>query len=546
MSLDNPFADECEIGPVDPSDGPTKLQFFGGVGKIGGNKIALVASNQKGVLLDFGWDFSLNRDFLDDFMKLRKFQILRDSFFLGEMPIPKDLFTGIYREDLYTYSFAQLNEKYRIAPCTPLYITDLLLSHAHADHMGDVQYLHQSIQIVCSNTTKDVIDHLEKMTSYNAMMKNIIQYSPMFQKEYSQKNGVSRIKNGTIVNRRLSLLNNGQSTICAQGGFEVTLYETDHSIPGASAFLIRDTLNNHRIIYTGDIRMHGPMKAQTEVFINNAANFHPDTLVIEGTRLYCDKKEDGKKSEERHEMESEQEVEKKITDFLMKINGEDANRMVFYECAPRDVWRFRSLHHAAKKVGRQLIVYARNYDLIERCITRGILTDVSLADILVYLPKKGWGNYDEQDYSNSVESRDAYMIKQRDPSKVVEAEIIHKNPGKYMFYLPFYSMLELNDIDPPENSYYILSKSEPFDDEGWIEQKKRANWLDRVGIPESHLYHAHCSGHARKKELIDIITRIHPKKLFPIHTEYPEEFNNLGLPKDIEIIIPEKGKIYIL
>jgi ribonuclease J len=547
--MQDPFAELCEFEDCSQDETTTKIEFFGGVGKIGGNKIVLVGANQKALLLDFGWDFSINHDFLHTFMALRKYQILKDSFILQEMPIPKGYFAGIYREDLYTYSYPELREKYQIVPGQPTYITDVLVSHAHADHIGDLQYLHPSIRIICSEITKAVFDHLEKMASYNAMMKNILKFKPFYQQQYTQKGGINRTKNGIEIERCLSSLINGAKVLCAEGGFEVTLYETDHSIPGASAFLIRDTNNNHKIVYTGDIRMHGPLKEQTYAFIEAAAKFQPDTLVIEGTRLYCEKPKDGDtdtKHEERDELDSEQVVEDKITKILIDIKKEDPNRMVFYECAPRDVWRFRSLYHAAKKADRILVVYARNYDLIERCVRQNLLSDVNLSEILVYLPKKGWGQYDEKDYSNSVESRDAFMIKEKDPNKVVAAEDIHKNPSKYMFYLPFFSMLELNDIDPPENSYYIISKSEPFDDEGWIEHRKRKNWLNCVEIPENHVFQVHCSGHARKKELEEIVTRIHPKKLFPIHTQCPEEFLKMNIPKDIEIIIPQKGVTYSL
>jgi mRNA degradation ribonuclease J1/J2 len=37
-------------------------------------------------------------------------------------------------------------------------------------------------------------------------------------------------------------------------------------------------------------------------------------------------------------------------------------------------------------------------------------------------------------------------------------------------------------------------------------------------------FQSHCSGHARGKDLIQVVSEINPKIIFPIHTEHPEVY----------------------
>jgi mRNA degradation ribonuclease J1/J2 len=106
-------------------------------------------------------------------------------------------------------------------------------------------------------------------------------------------------------------------------------------------------------------------------------------------------------------------------------------------------------------------------------------------------------------------------------------------------------MTELLEIDPPRGSYYISSKSEPFDDEGFMEEKKRNNWLSFFDIPDDHFYQVHCSGHATPQQLEAMIQAIAPRYVFPVHTDHPETFNTMNLP-ETTVVEPIKGVTYNL
>ena len=39
---------------------------------------------------------------------------------------------------------------------------------------------------------------------------------------------------------------------------------------------------------------------------------------------------------------------------------------------------------------------------------------------------------------------------------------------------------------------------------------------------------SHCSGHSKGQDLLDVVTTINAKMLFPIHTEHPTAYNKIA------------------
>ena len=103
-------------------------------------------------------------------------------------------------------------------------------------------------------------------------------------------------------------------------------------------------------------------------------------------------------------------------------------------------------------------------------------------------------------------------------------------------------MKELLDMRPEAGSNFILSSSEPFNEEMELEYDKFVNWLDHFGLP---MFHIHCSGHIQPTEIKQVITRIHPKTLFPIHTEHPELYSRY-ISDITRVKIPQKAVTYPL
>ena len=64
------------------------------------------------------------------------------------------------------------------------------------------------------------------------------------------------------------------------------------------------------------------------------------------------------------------------------------------------------------------------------------------------------------------------------------------------------------------------------------ERKVWENWMKHFNIK---FHKAHCSGHASKQDIIELVKKINPQVLIPIHTENADEFkkehNNVLLPQ---------------
>lgn len=75
-----------------------------------------------------------------------------------------------------------------------------------------------------------------------------------------------------------------------------------------------------------------------------------------------------------------------------------------------------------------------------------------------------------------------------------------------------YDFEELVEIQPQACSYYVLSASEPFNEEMEIDFKRLANWLDHYGLPQ---YHVHVSGHIIPLQLKSLLREMDAAKVFP-------------------------------
>ena len=81
---------------------------------------------------------------------------------------------------------------------------------------------------------------------------------------------------------------------------------------------------------------------------------------------------------------------------------------------------------------------------------------------------------------------------------VVEASDIKGMQSKTVLVSSASSFKELVDIRPEPGSCFILSISEPFNEEQEFEFERVVNWLDHFGLP---MYHVHCSGHIMPDQL---------------------------------------------
>ena len=85
----------------------------------------------------------------------------------------------------------------------------------------------------------------------------------------------------------------------------------------------------------------------------------------------------------------------------------------------------------------------------------------------------------------------------------------------------FYSFTALIDMKPDPGAIYIHSASEPYNEEQELSQERINAWTEHFGM---HRFQCHCSGHARGKDLLEVVEEINAKSVYPIHTIHPEAY----------------------
>lgn len=441
----------------------TQVTCYGGVKQIGGNKI-LVEDGDARVWLDMGSPFGFGSEYFVDFLSARTRFGLRDYFALGLLPkIP-----GLYSEEV----LEPTTFKYEAPRFSAVFLT-----HVHFDHSNHLQYIDPKIPLHLGEGTQIILDSWQATAS-----------------RMDLKEHVSRpFRTGRTANA---------------DGLDVQPVHVDHSVPAAYGFILHTSKG--AVVYTGDLRQHGPHAELTKEFIETARAAKPVVLISEGTRVAP---VDARKNF------SEAQVKEKSIEAARKAKG----KLVIATFYPRDVDRMRTFLEVAKATGRALVLQAKAAHLLlslamdKRITVPDVARD---AGILVYnrqmLKTYAW----EEDVFPRV------------PAKVVTSDYVNKHQGELLIQLDFETLPELIDIKPAPGSPFIHSKSEPFEEDDEAEATLR-NWV-RFFKLRRHQYHA--SGHMAEAEIAEMVRAIDPKVVIPVHTEHPERFVSFG-PKVVSPIL---------
>ena len=376
----------------------------------------------------------------------------------------------------------------------------VLIPHPHTDHYDALRWLRDDIPSFATATTNAVI----------------------LAREYAGRAGPSREyaiaswteKEGQVEHRTLRTIDPGRPKDVA--GMPTTAFSVDHSVLGSVGYVIETKAGN--VAYTGDFRLHGARGAESLAFLKKAKERDPVALLIEGTHV-----EDSK-------IESEEEVQAKLTAVVSQTKG-----LVLTGFAPADVDRMNTFHKVARETDRTLILTAKQAFLLGQLVEKGLFADFDLTSENVRIFRK------EKKTTNAFEKH----LEETHGDRIVDAEDVKRLQPEAILVASLSDMLALPAIDPMPGSVYILSSSEPFNEEMEISYDKLKSWLTRYGLP---LFQVHASGHATAHDLRRAVEAIRPKKVFLIHTENPALFArfldklNLGA----EIVQPEEGRPYEL
>ncbi|OGS44004.1 MAG: hypothetical protein A3K76_00850 [Euryarchaeota archaeon RBG_13_57_23] len=469
------------------------ITLFGGANEIGGNKILLEDKGTR-VFFDFGEPFGLKDKYFAEYLTPREPRFgLKDYFHFDMLPkIP-----GLYDVELLKHT----DLKY-----SPPAFQAIFISHMHFDHAMHLRFADRGIPVYLGESTCSIM---------NSWTETSMGRTDFGEHEFRTFRTGSKIKVDSI---------------------EVEPIHVDHSTPGAYGFLIHTT--DGCVVYTGDLRLHGPRGDMTEEFAERASREKPIAMLCEGTRVA------GNDPRENMSEEGVRDRAKKL------VSG--SKEMAIVSFYPKDVDRMRTFRDVARATNRRFVVSAKVANLLEalkgdpRIKVPDPLQD---PNMLVYVrkmassrkakkdgrkPASPWKVKYEYKYAEELLDEDGDKWVKERSGNIVNSSYVKKHQRELIFHTDFPQLTELIDIEPARGSLFIRSKSEPFEEDD-AQEEVLQNWISWFGLD---FQQAHASGHASMDEIFQIVRQVSPKTLIPVHTQHPDMFGACGR----RMVCPEPRK----
>ena len=483
---------------METADRKIRLTFYGGANEVGGNKVLLedFGYNVK-IFLDFGVNVQKLSQYKNRKGNLSKIEDLTKNYLLPpESAIP---FENLYTKNYILREGQRYNQKVRECEGKtdlPSDLDGILISHPHRDHYYGLTF----IPIYTGDFTKSII--LAYSDSSGKNFENFY-YGlnwQTFRSKHDKKEGI-KIK-----------------------GMEIYPVHVDHSTPAAYGFIMCTSAG--LVVYSGDFRMHGPLKYMTGHLINKVKELSSDNdnviaLICEGTFIH------------KGSIESEQDVENQLNILFEDLPFDYL--IVKYQRTDWD--RFRTFVKIAKKFGW-------NYIISEK--------DAYFYHILNQDP-----NHETMRNPNILEEDHVLILYQENPNDYIFSwqkkirAIFEREKKKWRFkrisdlktldskFFLYYTSLKkpLHRILPIHlTGAFISSDIDPYSEEQFDNTKDLMMKLRNLGLPA---YRIIASGHAKPHDICNFIREINPKNILPIHTTNAKLFKDLFRSTRFNVILPK-------
>ena len=342
----------------------------------------------------------------------------------------------------------------------------ILISHSHLDHFGLLGCISPKILVWMGKATRRIIN------SIIPFMNN---------------------KNLNIPSKGWDYESGNEFKI---GNFLITPFLVDHSAYDSYAFLIES--NNKRIFYTGDFRAHGRKFKLFKNMIKKPLQ-NIEALLLEGSSL-------GRISESEM-FPTEREIEEQLVQVLSNTKG-----MVLIHTSGQNIDRIVSIFKASKRTGRKLIIDLYTAAILEATGNKN-LPQSYWSDVILYIPELQRIQIKKNALFNLLNRHSKNRIFLEDLKKISSKATLLFRP------------LHQPDLEQGKcliNSVYIYSQWEGYWDRGDYDNVKE--WLDKHSIKRINI---HTSGHASPCDLKKFVKAFNPKKIIPIHTDFPEKYCEL-------------------
>lgn len=344
--------------------------------------------------------------------------------------------------------------------------TALIISHAHQDHYGLINYLHKDCQVYLGKATQKLIEITNIFTNKNWVISN--------------PNHFESGKTFTI------------------GDIEITPYLMDHSAFDAYAFLIKS--NGKSLFYSGDFRIHGRKAKAFDWFSQNVEQ-NVDYLLLEGTTIG--------RSDQNFPTENEIEIE-----FIETFKQTKGINLIY--TSGQNIDRLVSIYRACKRAGKTLAIDFYIANILKDLAELGAkipFPSSNFPEIKVFFPYRL-----SRMISNQGNEKLLYRFKDY---KITKEEIDEQFDKIVMIVRP--SMLsDLEQLQELNNGVFIYSMWS-----GYKKEKSTKNFIETLinkGMTEKEI---HTSGHADQDGLKRMVDVLKPKNLVPIHTFEGNEYENV-------------------
>jgi len=344
-------------------------------------------------------------------------------------------------------------------------IDGVVISHAHLDHYGLINYINKKIEFHLGEATHKIIELNNLFTSQEI----ILDHFAWFQRELAFK----------------------------IGDITITPYWADHSAFDSYSFLIE--ANGKRIFYSGDFRSHGRKARVFQWFLHNAPQ-NIDYLILEGTTIGRAAKPP--KTEEALELE-----------FVAKFREPDKINLVY--ASGQNIDRIVSIYKACEKAGKTFVVDV---------YVAKVLQELSRF-AKIPRPSKSFGNikviFTKHTGDKLKREGNKYIIDCFRDYEITEDEI-NNEPGKYvMLVRPSmqYDLERIQNIDGGNLTYSMW--------EGYLKKTYTKSFIDYLTDRKFTMSIIHTSGHADTETLIKMVDAISPKNIVPIHTFNASEYKKI-------------------
>lgn len=515
-----------------------QVTVWDGAECVGGNKILLQAEHLT-LWLDFGLNMSRYSAYYEEYLKPQKARGLYELFALELLPPVQ----GIYDESRFLTDYRFTDWKARLDN-----VDGVLLSHAHADHAGDLQYLKADIPVLCSQESALLLRALQDCNSNDDGSIYVRQFT-MRGGEFT-KVAWGRPPKGTVATFRQVFVDTDPNTIrpfwnrlpeerhhqCVLHevqahagkiqGWAVRFLPVDHSIPGAGAWAIETEAG--WVVYTGDLRFRGQRHQMTQRFIEEAARLKPRALIVEGTRI--SRRKSGY-------------TEDTVAEHFDRLLKQHRGKPLFVNFSTTHLERLARFWNCARQNGRRIVVQSKDLYLLHAWNQgRG---DLPLQDGTLCWYR---GVSKEKQPSEAWEK----LLASEYDALCLTAQEISQQPGEYLLCFGYFDLNELPYLNP-SGGMWIHSSSEPMSEEQLLDERRLNRWLERFSIErypppgrnDEAVEPLHVSGHASREELIELVERIRPEVLIPVHTTEPQQFIEL-FSKQCHVVIPKRGEAIVL